>query len=143
MANILLIEGDAAVLGLLEAVLENEGHEVCSAATASEGYSVLRQGPIEMVIADLDIPKDEALEIVSVVTHDFPATKGIIVLGDADECSSIQAAPRLDVVEVVPKPIELSRFRRAVQYVLAGKGRTGAVVAAPPNTHGGPYPAAG
>lgn len=119
MANILLIEGDAAVSGLLEAVLESEGHEVCTAATASEGYSVLSQAPFEIVIADLDIPKVDAMEIVSVVTHDFPAMRGMIVLGDADECSSIQAAPRLDAVEVVPKPIELSRFRGAVQHVLA------------------------
>src|SRR5688500_9083466 len=115
MASILLIEGDAAVLGLLEAVLESEGHEVCSAGTVAEGYSVLHQAPTEMVIAELDLPKDDALEIVAVVTHDFPATKGIIVLGDADECSSIQAASRVDVVELVPKPIELSRLRGAVQ----------------------------
>jgi DNA-binding NarL/FixJ family response regulator len=72
-----------------------------------------------MVIADLDIPKADALEILSVVRHDFPATKGIVVLGDADECSPIQALPRADVVEIVPKPIELSRFRGAVPHVLA------------------------
>lgn len=119
MANILIIEDDAAVRGLLQAVLQSEGHEVCSAATASEGYSVLRQAPIEMVIADFDMPEDDALDIVSVVTHDFPATKGIIVLGDADECRPIQAGPLLDAVEIVPKPIEWSRFRGAVHHVLA------------------------
>jgi len=99
MATILVIEDDAAVRGLLQAVLQSAGHVVLAANTA-EGVDVLRGSPIEMVITDLDMPQGRGLEVISILHHDFPTTKVVVVAGEASEYEPLQPSSCLDAVEV-------------------------------------------
>jgi DNA-binding response OmpR family regulator len=58
--RILLVDDDAAVLLTLKAVLELNGFEVDTAASASEAESKLRSGVYQMVITDARMESDDA-----------------------------------------------------------------------------------
>lgn len=66
MANILVIDQDAAVRGLFQTVLESAGHAVALAANADEGYEVLRSSRIEMAIVEINMSNGTGLEVLSV-----------------------------------------------------------------------------
>ncbi len=119
MARILVIDDDASVRGLLESVLQTDGHEVKVAASAMEGFAVLREAPVEMVITDLNMPGANGLEVVSVVQQDFPATKVIIVSGETNEYVPIQMEPLIDSIAFLSKPVDVSSLLGTVHRVLS------------------------
>jgi two-component system chemotaxis response regulator CheY len=118
MANILVIDEDAAVRGLFQTVLQSSGHAVFLAANAAEGWDVLRGSAIEMVITDLNMPQGTGLEVISVLRHDFPTMKVLVVSGEASECDPLQDSSCLDAVEVLPKPVGVSHLLGTVNRVL-------------------------
>lgn len=64
--RILLVDDEVAVLLTLKAVLEINGFEVDTAASAREATVKLRKGPYNMVISDLRMESDDAgLAVVS------------------------------------------------------------------------------
>ena|SRR5687767_5446644 len=118
MANILVIDHDPAVGGLFQTVLESEGHAVSLATDAAEGLEVLRASAIEMVITDLNLPKGTGLEVISVLRHDFPATKVLVVSAEASEYDPVQASSYLDAVDVLPKPVGVNHLLGTVNRML-------------------------
>ena len=118
MANILVIDEDAAVRGLFQTVLQSAGHAVSLAASAAEGWDVLRRSAIEMVITDLNMPQGTGLEVISVLRHDFPTMKVLVVSGEAGECDPLQDSSCLDAVEVLSKPVGVSHLLGTVSRVL-------------------------
>jgi DNA-binding NtrC family response regulator len=115
MANILVIDDDAAVRGLFERILQADGHAVYLAANTAAAIDVLHRSAIEMVITDLK-PEDNGLEVVSVLRRDFPTTKVVIV---SSEFGALPTDPLLDTVEVLPKPVGVSHLRETVHRVLS------------------------
>ncbi len=119
MARILVIDDDASVRGLLESVLQTDGHEVKVAASATEGFAVLREAPIDMVITDLNMPGPNGLEVVSVVRQDFPTTKVIIVSGETNEYVPVELEPLIHSVAFLPKPVDVPSLLGTVRLVLS------------------------
>jgi two-component system chemotaxis response regulator CheY len=118
MAKILVIDPEAAVRGLFQTVLQSAGHTVSLAANATEGLKVLRGSAIEMVITDLNMPESTGLDVISVVRHDFPTTKVLVVSGEACEYDPLEVSADLDAIEVLPKPVGMNHFLGTVSRVL-------------------------
>ena len=83
----------------------------------------LRESVIEMVITNLNMPQGTGLqgtglEVISVLRHDFPATKVVVVSAEASEYDPLQTGPLLKAVEVLPKPVEVSHLLETVTRVL-------------------------
>ena len=79
MATILVIDDDAAVRGLFQTVLQSAGHTVSLAANVAEGIDRLRESIIDVVITNLNMPQGTGLEVISLLRHNFPATKVVVV----------------------------------------------------------------
>jgi DNA-binding NtrC family response regulator len=118
MRSILVIERDIAVARLLETALRRAGYTVYVASSAPEGLGFLRSMPIEMVITDLNMPSGTGLDMVSIVQHEFPATKLLGISTEVTEFDPAQAAPLLESVELLRNPIGVTRLLGTVQRVL-------------------------
>lgn len=125
MANILVIDQDAAVRGLFQTALESAGHAVALAANADEGYEVLRSSRIEMAIVEINMSNGTGLEVLSVVQHDFPATRVLGILGEAIEYDPLQAGWLLREVEILLKPLGVSQLLETVSRVLGSPYKEG------------------
>ena len=125
MANILVIDQDAAVRGLFQTVLESAGHAVALAANADEGYEVLRSSRIEMAIVDINMSNGTGSEVLSVVQHDFLATRVLVISGEAIEYDPLQAGSLLRGVEILLKPLGVSQLLETVSRVLGSPYKEG------------------
>lgn len=125
MANILVIDQDAAVRGLFQTALESAGHAVALAANADEGYEVLRSSRIEMAIVDINMSNGTGLEVLSVVQHDFLATRVLVISGEAIEYDPLQAGSLLRGVEILLKPLGVSQLLETVSRVLGSPYKEG------------------
>ena len=56
MANVLLIDDDAALLDVLSMAIEDAGHKVDTAADGMQALTRLRVAPPDIVISDVNMP---------------------------------------------------------------------------------------
>ena len=118
MTSILVVETNTEVRRLFEAALQGAGYRVHLAASAAEGYDVLRQSSVAMVIADLNLPEGTGLEMVTVVRQQFPGTKVLGMSTEASEYDVVEAAPLLNTVEILPNPLGVGDLLGTVERLL-------------------------
>jgi DNA-binding NtrC family response regulator len=118
MQPVLVIAHDRDVARLFESALHGAGHTVYLAADPGQGYEILQRVPVGVVVTDLNMPNGAGLEVVAIVHHDFPNTKIIGISGAATEYDPVQAASLLEMVDVLPNPLDLSRLLDTVEHAL-------------------------
>ncbi len=69
--SVLIIDDEAAIRESLETLLEMEGYEVQSAATAEEGLTRIGDRPYDLVLLDLALPDRNGIDLLAELhTHD-------------------------------------------------------------------------
>ena len=69
--SVLIIDDEAAIRESLETLLEMEGYDVQSAATADEGMSRIGSRPYDLVLLDLALPDRNGIDLLAELhTHD-------------------------------------------------------------------------
>ncbi|MFJ5716485.1 response regulator transcription factor [Neobacillus sp. NPDC093127] len=67
MNDILLVEDDLSVSGVIKAYLEKEGYQVHSAATGLKGIDIFKASKITLVILDLMLPDISGEEVCKII----------------------------------------------------------------------------
>ncbi len=105
MAYILVIDDNDAVCQMVQAALEDVGHEVESAHDGAEGLKKLAQRPADLVITDLYMEGMDGIEFLRELRHTWPKFRALAMSGGrpvrVTECG---AGPRCgwDDAEAVP-----------------------------------------
>jgi len=120
MSRILTVDDEPAILRLLRAVLERDGHEALPAATAREALGML--AGVDAVVLDLGLPDRDGLELIPAIRQ---AGVPVIVLSARSDVAEKVAALDLGASDYVTKPFDgdelLARLRVALR-----SGRSGA-----------------
>jgi DNA-binding response OmpR family regulator len=103
-ARILIADDDDSVRAFLTAALVRHGHACVEVATADEVSAQLERGDFDLVILDVHMPGNEALEILEVKAKREDVTPVIVVSGRA-EPDVIVRSFRLSAVDWLSKPI--------------------------------------
>ncbi len=111
--TILVVEDEPAVLLTYRMILEQEGYEVVTAASALEArQAIARQDP-DLLLCDLSLEKPDAgFELIAFARQRRPAMPSLLITGYA----SNEVSRRADQVGVVVlfKPIEIADFLGAI-----------------------------
>jgi CheY-like chemotaxis protein len=115
MKRILVADDDPVVLEQLGAELRDEGYEVVVAADGRAALATLRQSPIDLLIADINMPELGGASLIQELRRDpaFARLPIIVVSGLWDVVTF-----DLDVQGGFPKPIPYDRMRAAVRALL-------------------------
>ena len=62
--TILVVDDDASTREVVAAALERSGAQVCVAASAAEGWTVLHDCPPDVLIADLAMPVEDGFSLI-------------------------------------------------------------------------------
>ena len=120
MAQILLLDDDAAICTVISAALRRAGHKVTAVHTiAAAGPAIARA---DLFITDVVLPDGDGLEAVRRLTErrgDLP----VIVLSAQNTLSTAVRATERGAFEYLPKPFDLDELVRAVDAGLASRGR--------------------
>ena len=82
--TVLVVDDDPLVLMGTVDMIEDLGHEVCEASSASEALDLLKTRRVDIVLTDQAMPGMTGTELAREVSHSYPETPVVLVTGYAD-----------------------------------------------------------
>jgi two-component system chemotaxis response regulator CheY len=121
--DVLIVDDDPFVRGMLAELLEDEGYRVVSAADGEEALSYLmRQAPMPCVILlDLMMPRMNGWEFRN-AQRKTPELAAIPVITISAYADLLVGVPALDAAAHFPKPIDLDQLIVTVRHWCAAAG---------------------
>ena len=115
-STVLVVEGEALIRDFLHIVLNRMGHVVLEARDGAEGLTVSRKfnGHIDLVIADVQMPKIDGLTMVRLLQAKRPGMKVLRISGDSPE-----SLPNDSRKNFLHKPFPPAAIEQKVQEMLA------------------------
>ncbi|MDF1656933.1 MAG: sigma-54 dependent transcriptional regulator [Verrucomicrobiales bacterium] len=117
MANILIIDDEAAILNLMSKSCRQQGHDVTAVQTGRDGLKALDASQPDLMIVDLLIGDMNGLDIIRYSEEHYPKTQVIMVTGNGSVETAVEAM-RLGAFDYLTKPFELADLQRTVQLAL-------------------------
>jgi CheY-like chemotaxis protein len=116
-ASVLIVDDAKAIRTVLRRVLESAGCVVTDAADVSTALDLLRNGPVDLVLTDLQMPGRSGVELAQLVVREFPGVKVIAMSGFED--THLSQLPReLGIAAALTKPMQPDALIRAVRAAL-------------------------
>ena len=114
--TILVVEDEALIRDFLHIVLKRMGHVVLEARDGAEGLTVSRNfnGRIDLVIADVRMPKVDGPTMVRLLQAKRPGMKVLLISGD-----SAESLPNDSKKNFLHKPFPPAAIEQKVQEILA------------------------
>jgi two-component system sensor histidine kinase and response regulator WspE len=77
--RVLVVDDSLTVRELERKLIGNGGYEVEVAVDGMDGWNAVRTGHFDLVVTDIDMPRMDGIELVSLINHD-PALKSVPVM---------------------------------------------------------------
>lgn len=107
---VLAVDDDGLVLMNTTAMLEDLGHTVLAATSASEALAMLSDSPVDLVLTDYAMPQKTGLDLAREVRAGWPGTAVILTSGYAEMPSGSG-----EEIERLPKPFTQAELGRALR----------------------------
>lgn len=114
--RILVIEDEAGARDALESLLAEDGYTVCTADTGRRALERVRDFRPDTVVCDFCLPDIDGLQVIREIRAGFPDDVAIIVITAGGAGEEAECALREEADVFLQKPINLSNFRRVLQY---------------------------
>ncbi|MCG8591344.1 MAG: response regulator [Proteobacteria bacterium] len=112
--NVLCVDDEPQILEGLQLHLRR-GYRVSIAASGAEGLARIREeGPFVVVISDMRMPEMSGAEFLARVRTEAPDTVRILLTGQADVESTVQAVNEGGIFRFLTKPCPPDRLRETV-----------------------------
>jgi len=121
MGYVLVVDDEAPVRGMLDALLTQAGHRVETAHEGGEALELLAQADFDLIILDLLMPGMEGMETLTRLRKTYPELKVIVISGGsrAIKMDLLPAARALGAHRVIRKPFHNEAMLTAVAELLA------------------------
>jgi DNA-binding response OmpR family regulator len=114
--HILVVDSDATMRALLEKVLVREGYNVRTAEDGEEALTLIRQEPVDIVVADMKLPRLSGLELLRIIRREAKNT-GIVLIATRGDLHSVKDALLLGVDEYLVRPFKSHEVSLVVDRV--------------------------
>lgn len=114
--RVLAVDDDPVNLRMLRCLLQPEGCELVTAASGAEALALLNDGPWDLLIADVMMPRMSGYELTRRVRERFSLTElPILLLTARSRPEDIEAGFRAGANDYVTKPVERIELRFRVR----------------------------
>jgi DNA-binding NtrC family response regulator len=120
--SVLIVDDAPETLELLRRNLEAEGYRVLTAPGVAEALTVLRAGPVDLVITDYKMPRVSGLDLVRHVRDNAVDTAVMMITGYASIEGAVEAI-RTGAEEYLAKPFTDEELSGAVRRALDRRRR--------------------
>ena len=90
-AEVLIVDDDASILGVVSEVLEDDGYVVMTAGSGEEAIDLLRANQYALVMSDIRLPGINGVEVLEHIKRVSPRTNVIMITSHASLDTSIDA----------------------------------------------------
>lgn len=124
MGRILVIDDDDDHRDTVREILEDVGYAVVEAADGQEGLHRCRAAPVDLVITDIVMPRQEGLETIMELRREFPAVPIIAMSGGGQrvKLDCLTLAKRLGAARTFRKPLDPPELLTAVRELVPPGG---------------------
>ncbi|WP_442678005.1 nitrogen regulation protein NR(I) [Sphingomonas sp. ASY06-1R] len=122
--RILVCDDDAAIRTVVREALRRAGHQVETAASASDLRRAIRSFRPQVLLTDVILPDGNGLDLVPELLADNPHMP-IIVLSAQNTFTTAMRATEQGAFDYLPKPFDLAELVQAVDDALARGAATG------------------
>ena len=113
-------EGFAFIVGML---LEDEGFEIRTAMDGEEGFRVFLEFEPDLIITDIQMPRENGIELMKHIRGFDPSVKNIYMSGDLHSFRSLLEEERGKYsVSLLEKPFSRDELMGLVSEVAARRG---------------------
>lgn len=122
MANILLIEDEAAIRRVLSKILEEENkhYKVTEAVDGLAGIELIKKEDYDLVLCDIKMPKMDGVEVLEAIKKIKPEIPIVMISGHGDLETAVNTM-RLGAFDYISKPPDLNRLLNTVRNALDRK----------------------
>lgn len=126
LGQVILVEDDPAVRGVLTLLLETEGWRVTEAADAKAGLVLVRRLGADVVVTDLRMPGMSGIQLAHEIAA-LPETPSVPLVAITSDASNLrEAAVRSGrFVSVLSKPLRPAAFLTAVREAAQSNHHSG------------------
>ncbi|MDA0977565.1 MAG: response regulator [Proteobacteria bacterium] len=115
---LLFVDDEPAILNALKRVLRKEAFELRFSNTAAEALAILERETITLVVADLQMPGVRGTELLEEVASRYPDVGRILMSGNADLPSLVDAVNRGQLMFYFEKPWSDDALRVALRELV-------------------------
>lgn len=121
MAEILIIDDEPGVLGVLRRILETAGHSVTEAPNGEAALREFEGKPADLVITDIFMPEMDGIEFLVHLRTAFPDARVLAMSGGGllPRDQALSDASLLGADQILQKPFDRENLLEAVDRVLA------------------------
>ena len=91
MKNILIIDDEEKLRGLLARIIKSEGFEVVEAPDLKSGFKKLEQNDIDVVLCDVKLPDGNGVDFLEKIKTNFPLIEVILLTAYGNISDGVQA----------------------------------------------------
>jgi len=120
-ASILVVEDDPKHGAMCARLLERKGYHARSITSGREALSLLeRSGAVDLVLADLQMPEMDGIQLLSAVKDRFPHVEFIVMTGYGTVKTAVEAM-QLGAAHYIQKPLDQDELNILIQRVIEKK----------------------
>lgn len=120
-ARILVVEDDPNHGAMCARLLERKGYKARATTSAREALSVLAQnGEIDLVLADLQMPEMDGIQLLSAVKGKYPHVEFIMMTGYGTVKTAVEAM-QLGASHYIQKPLDHEELNLLIQRAIEKK----------------------
>src|SRR5271155_5847921 len=108
MNHILIVDDETEIRDSLEEILREEGYAVTTAATGSEGLTLVRDAAYDVVLLDIWLPDRDGLELLQDI-RSLEAKPEVIIISGHGTIETAVRATKLGAFDFLEKPLSLDR----------------------------------
>ena len=102
--TILIVDDEEMILKSIFRVLRNDNYQILTAQSGGEGFAVLKQYDVHLVISDQKMPGMNGLDFLKRVKIDYPQILTIMLTGHAELEIAMEAINEAGVYKFILKP---------------------------------------
>jgi DNA-binding NtrC family response regulator len=123
-ATILIVDDEQALSLLMARSLGDEGYKVLRALTVADGWRILQEHPIDLLVLDLQLPDGFGIEILQRMQRQFVEPPPTLIITAHSNASSAVQALQLHAFDYLEKPLRMDEVLRKIKQALASRNLT-------------------
>ncbi|HVO20020.1 MAG TPA: sigma-54 dependent transcriptional regulator [Anaeromyxobacter sp.] len=113
MAHVLIVDDETNIRRVLAAMLKREGYEATTSADGEQALAVLAKTPVDVVVADLIMPRLGGMDLLKRISVDYPDVPVIMITAHGSVDSAV-AALKAGAFDYITKPFEQEELKKII-----------------------------
>jgi DNA-binding NtrC family response regulator len=125
-SQILVVDDEADIRGMVQEILTEEGYEVRTAGNAAEARAARAHAEPDLILLDIWMPDMDGISLLREWTRDGALAFPVVMMSGHGTVETAVEATRLGAVDFVEKPLSLAKLLRTVELAVeSGKNKRG------------------